>query len=198
MRYKPEHKQKVREEILAAAGRCMRLKGFNGIGVDGVMAEAGLTSGAFYSQFSSKTELLLEVVRAGLERLKGLLSPNRSQERQNRFDPRKIEGYLSLEHCQDVAGGCILPNLSVDVARADDAVKALYEQLLCQTIDEIEADMPSDGYMTERQRAWATLASMAGGILLARAMCDPETSEEILEACRCFVRQGLEPVDSQK
>lgn len=67
MRYTPEHKVKIREAILAAAGRCLREEGFNGIGVDGIMAAAGLTSGAFYTQFSSKTELLLEVLRIGLQ-----------------------------------------------------------------------------------------------------------------------------------
>ncbi len=198
MRYKPEHKQRVREAIVTAAGRCMQLKGFHGIGIDGVMAEAGLTSGAFYSQFSSKTDLLLEVVRTGLERLKVHFLQHRTKNQQNQFDSKVIEHYLSLQHCQNVAEGCVLPSLSADVARADDVVKELYEQLLCQAIDEIETDMPTAQDMTKRQRAWATLSLMAGGILLARAMPNKETSEEILEACRCFAQQGLDLVDSGK
>ena len=67
MRYKPEHKLQARAYILNTAGRRLKRDGFDGVGVHGMMEEAGLTTGAFYSHFSSKDELLFEVLRDGLK-----------------------------------------------------------------------------------------------------------------------------------
>ena len=69
MRFKKNHKLEAREKILKAAERVLRLHGIDGVGIDAVMAEAGMTSGAFYNQFSSKRELLTEVLRRGFKDL---------------------------------------------------------------------------------------------------------------------------------
>jgi TetR/AcrR family transcriptional repressor of nem operon len=187
MRYKPEHKLKFRQIILATAGKCLRQHGLNGIGVDGLMKEAGLTSGAFYTQFSSKTDLLAEVLKAGFEQLKACFSAHRSQSQQSWFEV-SVNHYLSQQHCQNVAEGCLLPNLSVDVARGDEALKKLYETLLVQIVDEMETGTVTTSELSARQRAWATLALMVGGVMLARAMPEDETSEELLAACRTLAR----------
>ena len=65
MRYPPDQKTKAREAILQAGAPALRTNGFNGIGVDGLAAAAGVTSGAFYSNFPNK-EALLESVIDGL------------------------------------------------------------------------------------------------------------------------------------
>ena len=48
-----------RIEILGAASRLCREKGFDGVGLDAVMKAAGLTHGAFYSHFRSKDDLVV-------------------------------------------------------------------------------------------------------------------------------------------
>ena len=57
-----EKKAATREQLLAAAERIATRDGFARISIDRVAEEAGLTKGAFYSNFDSKDELLLEVV----------------------------------------------------------------------------------------------------------------------------------------
>lgn len=55
------NKQKVaehREQIIAAAAKRFREKGFDGISVADLMKEAGLTHGGFYGHFRSKEELM--------------------------------------------------------------------------------------------------------------------------------------------
>ena len=59
MRYPSDQKAKAKQAILQAGARALRTNGFNGIGVDGVAASAGVTSGAFYSNFSNKEALVL-------------------------------------------------------------------------------------------------------------------------------------------
>ena len=67
MRYSKEHKEQTRQRILEAAGRVFRRGGYSATGVDAVMADAGLTAGAFYRHFDSKEHLLGEVMSVALD-----------------------------------------------------------------------------------------------------------------------------------
>jgi hypothetical protein len=49
------------QRILDAAGRLFRQGGIDGVGVDAVMKEAGLTHGGFFAHFASKEALAAEV-----------------------------------------------------------------------------------------------------------------------------------------
>ena len=66
MRYQADQKAKAREALVKAATKALRKSGFNGIGVDGLAGSAGVTSGAFYSNFANKEALLGEVIDANL------------------------------------------------------------------------------------------------------------------------------------
>src|SRR5215204_114785 len=62
MRYGKDHKQATRQRILDAAGRRFKQDGIDGAGVAAVMSDAGLTNGAFYAHFSSKEDLVANVL----------------------------------------------------------------------------------------------------------------------------------------
>ena len=52
-------REQIRREILDAAGRAFARRGFHGASVEAVAAEAGLTTGAVYSNFKGKEDLFL-------------------------------------------------------------------------------------------------------------------------------------------
>src|SRR5215207_647464 len=62
MRYGKDQKQTTRQRILEAAGRRFKEDGIDGDGVAAVMADAGLTNGAFYAHFASKEDLVANVL----------------------------------------------------------------------------------------------------------------------------------------
>ena len=74
MRYSTEHKEGTRQRLLAKTGALVKKKGFAATGVDGLMAAAGLTSGAFYAHFRSKSELLEAIIANELKRSGELFS----------------------------------------------------------------------------------------------------------------------------
>jgi TetR/AcrR family transcriptional regulator, transcriptional repressor for nem operon len=186
MRYAPEHKQRTRSRIVDAAGRAFRLKGFSGVGVDGLMEAAELTSGGFYGHFSSKRALFREVVTAGLCRLRARIQEFQSKEPTGWLEALATY-YLGQTHRRNVAGGCALPSLSAEVARADPETRGAYEAELLQAARAIAAD-PAFGRAEDRmQRAWAVLALLAGGVTLARAVSDEAVAEEISAAARAAV-----------
>src|SRR5918996_580632 len=61
-RYGKEHKQATRQRIVETAGRRFKQDGIDGSGVATLMADAGLTNGAFYAHFASKEDLVANVL----------------------------------------------------------------------------------------------------------------------------------------
>ena len=57
-----ERQAQTRRELLDAAARVFVERGFQGSSVEQIAAEAGYTRGAFYSNFSSKEELFVELL----------------------------------------------------------------------------------------------------------------------------------------
>src|ERR1700744_4710514 len=65
----PRHRRtETRQRILAAASDLFREHGIDGVGVDAVMRQAGLTHGGFYLHFPSKEALAEEVSQFLLEK----------------------------------------------------------------------------------------------------------------------------------
>lgn len=62
MRYQPGHKEEKRKELLKATGRKVKVNGFAATGVDALAQAAGMTSGAFYSHFGSKSDWLKALI----------------------------------------------------------------------------------------------------------------------------------------
>ena len=59
----------TRERILSAAAQVFAEYGFTGASMPAIAAQSGITAGAIYRHFTSKAELLLEVVKRALEAL---------------------------------------------------------------------------------------------------------------------------------
>src|SRR5882724_458040 len=68
MRVSREKAAENREKIVDVAARLFREHGFDGVGVDTIMKQAGLTHGGFYGHFGSKDDLAAEAVTRALER----------------------------------------------------------------------------------------------------------------------------------
>src|SRR4051794_11097871 len=61
-RYDKDHKVATRQRIVAASARRLKRDGLDGSGIATLMADAGLTNGAFYAHFASKNDLVATVV----------------------------------------------------------------------------------------------------------------------------------------
>jgi TetR/AcrR family transcriptional repressor of nem operon len=174
LRYSPDHKAKARDALLKAGARSLKTSGFNGIGVDGLAAAAGVTSGAFYSNFGSKEAMLEAVIDAGLGEplLSDTDSVTHAEGRTRLID--FLQEYISTDHSLDPAEGCVMPALSADVSRAEQPVKDAYQRKMTALVHRIASLLDGDQSDRERQ-AWSTVALMVGSIVISRGM--PEQSE---------------------
>src|SRR5438270_11231178 len=115
MRMTREKAAENRARIVETAARLFREKGFDGIGLNAIMKEAGLTHGGFYGHFSSKEDLAAEAVARAVERGTGW---------QSRYTNVAdfVSDYLSESHFTDRTNGCVLAALGGDVARRGEGM----------------------------------------------------------------------------
>jgi AcrR family transcriptional regulator len=180
MRYPADQKAKAREALLQSATRALRQSGFNGIGIDALAASAGVTSGAFYSNFSGKEALLKEVIDANLGRPFIDADAGTPTERRERLKDY-LEMYISAQHCADPANGCVMPTLSADVARSGDAVRETYGRRMRELVDKIARVIGGEAIDAEK-RAWSVVTLMVGAVSIARALPAGPEAEHVLKA----------------
>jgi TetR/AcrR family transcriptional regulator, transcriptional repressor for nem operon len=179
VRYPTDQKAKAKEAILQAGAKALRTNGFNGIGVDGLASTAGVTSGAFYSNFSNKEDLLKEVIDAFLGNPFIDVDTGSTAERQERLKDY-LKMYISIGHRSDPANGCVMPTLSADVARSSDAVREAYERKMTALIKKMSSVM--EGSSAEREsKAWTVLIIMIGAVSISRALPADKNSEKVLK-----------------
>jgi AcrR family transcriptional regulator len=61
-------REEIRGELLAAAARVFASRGFHGASVDAISEDAGLSTGAIYSNFKGKEDLFLSLYEQRIER----------------------------------------------------------------------------------------------------------------------------------
>ena len=183
MRYKPGHKEEARARILAAVGRGFRRHGLGGIGVDGLAREAGVTSGAFYGHFSSKDQAFEAAATAGLVELReGVAQFQR--EHGARWIEAFVDFYLGFKRTCELDDACGLQALTPEVIRASEEVRALYEVELRGVVEQVASGLPQSRRARREAQAWALLALLSGGVMMARAVADEAVSDAAAKALR--------------
>ena len=180
MRYPSDQKAKAKEAILQAGARALRTNGFNGIGVDGVAASAGVTSGAFYSNFSNKEALLEEVIETCLGEPFIDSESGSLAQRQDRLK-EWLAMYISAHHRADPASGCVMPTLSADVARSNPHIRDAYKRKMLALVRKMSNVLDVTGPDREK-RAWSIVAMMVGAVAISRAMADGEEADQALDS----------------
>lgn len=181
-RYTPEHKDATRRRMIDASGRRFKRDGFDGAGISALVADAGLTNGAFYGHFASKDDLIATVVSeqlaAQLARVEDLPAGLSSVE-------HFVREYLSREHRDDPGNGCPSAALLDEVPRQDIATREAYTDGARALIDAIARHL-SDGdggdSASAQERATGLFALLVASLQLARAVTDPELSDQVLAA----------------
>ena len=172
MRYPAKDTAARHERIVKEASRLFRERGFENVTVGEVMKAAGLTHGAFYAHFGSKQALQEAAVTYGQR-----LSAGRARSHGATKKGRKAyaDRYLSPRHRDNPGDGCTMATLAQEVARSTPELKAAFERGFEEILSAVGGD---------RREAIFQAAALLGGVVLARAVRDPQLSDEILESVR--------------
>lgn len=184
MTTRAERKLRSREKILDAAAVRMRVEGLAGGGIADVMADAGLTHGAFYAHFAGKEELLCTALAHALtDQRKTWLGRPRPESWAERL--KRLAGrYLTPAHRRDLARSCAFAALGSEAARAAPAFKEAFERELLASLAAIcQGDFP-EAEDRRQEEALAFLSLMVGSITLSRAVGSKELSDRLLQIGR--------------
>ncbi|WP_249154525.1 TetR/AcrR family transcriptional regulator [Bradyrhizobium manausense] len=125
MRYDKGHKDETRRHILDVASAQFRESGIAAVGLAGIMSEAGLTNGAFYSHFASKEDLVREVLTDALTRREERHKANLEN---GVALGTTIRDYLSARHRDRAGTGCPTAALAAEIARHPKATREAFTE----------------------------------------------------------------------
>jgi len=183
-------KRETHERILKSAGVIAKREGLRAASVPRVMRGAGLTVGGFYSHFSSKTAMDVEIIRSmlgGPSRWLSRLEESAGLE----WVQRALKRYLNREHRND-PDGCAYPAVLSEIAMSSEGVREACAEALEVRVRAFETQVPPVAGCSARERALATMALTIGGLLLSRATRGNPVSEEMLEACKKWALPELD------
>jgi TetR/AcrR family transcriptional regulator, transcriptional repressor for nem operon len=181
MRYPASQTAKKHDKILKEAARLFRERGFDRAGVAEIMKAAGLTHGAFYAHFASKEALEAEAVERAFAQ-----SDNRIYAlTANARDPKRVflDSYLSAAHRDHPGCGCVMAALGPEIAR-DSAARKPFTAQVKQMIEGMAVRFRWKRKRAARRDSIHLLSAAVGALILARAVDDPQLSDELLESVR--------------
>jgi TetR/AcrR family transcriptional regulator, transcriptional repressor for nem operon len=177
-RYGSEHKQATRQRIIETSARRLKRDGIDGAGVATLMADAGLTNGAFYAHFASKEDL---VANAVAEQMRAQDSGFGAQPPGAAGVEQIVREYLSVGHRDHREEGCPSAALLDEIGRCSDTTKQAFTGGVLAVVEDIAARLSPEDPETARLQTLSVYAAIVGTLQLSRALADRVLSDALLE-----------------
>ena len=88
-----------------------------------------------------------------------------------------LRAYLSKKHVEGVETGCAGAALGSEMPRQASEVRRAATRRIKEAIDLVARQLPDWGKPSAHEQALATLSTMVGALVLARAVDDPKLSD---------------------
>lgn len=185
------HKERTRQRILDEAAAIMRVVGTEGIGVAALMKRVGLTHGGFYAHFTSRDDLVANVIDRMF---------NETGERLNALSPLPegaarltclIDLYLSPEARNAPEHNCPMPSLAGEASRLPDEARARFTLGIQEMQALIARSLQAMGHAQPHSLASSAQAELIGAMALARAIQDDAVAEQLLADSRSQLKRRL-------
>ena len=172
-------KEKTKDILLEAGRKTFLEKGYNNSGIEAILQAAGVPKGSFYYYFQSKEDFGLKVLDQfavcydqHLDRILGDTSVPPLNRLRNYFE--SVFGKLESDQCRK---GCLVGNLSQEMADQSEAFRARLEEIFESWVDRYAeclkeaqdaGEVSPDLDVRELAEFW--LNSWQGAILRAKTM----------------------------
>jgi len=93
-----------------------------------------------------------------------------------------MRAYLSKEHLEGVESGCPMAAVGSEMPRQAPEVRRAATRRIKEAIDLVARQLPDWRKPTAHEQALATLSTMVGALVLARAVDDPKLSDALRSA----------------
>lgn len=173
-------KAETHKRIVKIASKRFREDGLAGVGIAGLIKEAGLTVGGFYKHFHSRGDLVAEALSSAFGGWKRRMDAAVSGGPPVSYT-RLIDDYLNEAHRNNPGAGCAFSALAAEIARSDKRPRALASEQIRNDLQLIAGLLPRKDKRAARSQAILTFSAIVGAMSLARAVSDEALSLEILK-----------------
>ena len=185
-----QYRDARRDQILAAARRCFLRDGFHATSMHDLFAEAGLSSGAVYSYFTSKDDVIVAIAE---ENMRGVTEMIRAIATQRPVRPvgAVLADVMDMLRAKDAQDG--LGKLTVIVwseALRNPALAARFGAMVAQlhanlaeVVRQNRGNLPGD---VSADVLATTLLSLVPGYLLQLALLGPAAVDGVPDAVRAL------------
>lgn len=128
-----------RESLLQVGQELFLNSSFNNVGLNDILKESGIPKGSFYHYFESKEDFGLQVLehyhRQNVEAFTDLINDKSLTPYQQlkRFFEDNISHFDEIDYCQ----GCLMANLSQEVADVNENLRCRISKLSKQMVDQV-------------------------------------------------------------
>lgn len=177
-----------RIDVIKAASRLIPERGIDGVSVPALMAEAGLTHGAFYGHFPSKEALVVAACKEAFA------------EKQKYYDDLVtryggdgdaaravfIKRYTRPSHRDARADGCPMAALCGDIARPErkGAIRSAFSTGIGSLVERLATVLARKRKKPSRDEVLSTVSTLVGALVLSRATEGDPISDEFLASAR--------------
>lgn len=185
-----QHRDARREQILDAARRCFLRDGFHATSMQNLFAEAGLSSGAVYSYFASKDDVIVAIAEENMRGVTDLIHDIASQQ-PSRPVGAVLADIMDLLRAKDAEDGLAKltaivwsealrnPSLAARFADLVTQMRASLTDVIQQSRGNLPGDIPAEVLAT-------ALLSLVPGYSLQLALLGPAAVEGVPDAVRAL------------
>ncbi len=183
-------KAATHDRILDIAAARIRRDGIDGLTVAELMKEAGLTHGGFYRHFDSQEHLIAEAAQRALTQGSAWTIASGKLGGQRGYTAL-IDGYLSTWHRDHPESGCGVAGVAADVARAGGPARASYTRQVQECLAVLAGLTGNPDRQAAEREAVLTLSALVGAISMARAVDDPDLSQQLLASAAAALKERI-------
>ncbi len=166
-----------KDTLIQAGLELVLRQGFNATGVEAVLKQAKIPKGSFYNFFSSKEEFGLALIDAFSGKMGDVIRESLEDDSLKPLERirKSFEQLIDIFEQNDCSGGCLIGNLSLEMADSNDTLRQRLERALQRWTDSLAAvileakeDGSIPGNLDADMLAENMILSLQGALLCAK------------------------------
>lgn len=184
----------AKEKILKSAKELILINGYHGTGTNAIIEHSGTSKGSFFYHFPDKSKLIAETLKDffchNLHKPLIFIMENSASAKDGLISfIEALEKYLASTNFY---GGCLIGNMTQELADSDPEIRALVKQLF------IEYRQALDNYISQNELnidkeefIFLYIGAIEGITMTVRAHKDPEQASKEFNACKTLVNMAF-------
>jgi AcrR family transcriptional regulator len=179
--------ESVRRQIVDTANRLFYQRGYNQTSFSDIAEAAGIPRGNFYYYFKTKDDILGAVIDGRIERIRAMLADWTAAEPDPRMRLKRFVGMLKASEKDLVRYGCPMGSLSIELGKAQPALKAKAKKMFDLFRDWLSAQLAAIGHEHAAEEAMRILGRMQGVAVMVQVYGDRDYFREQLAELEAWI-----------